>query len=81
MGLVIMFDDRCGRKQALLGYKNLYFERSPYWDFFKGVNPWLWSKIENFLFCLFLGKMGIKITFGDHLVKERAHLDKNIDFT
>ena len=81
MGLVIMFDDRCGRKQALLGYKNLYFERPPYWDFFKGVNPRLWPKIENFQFCLFLGKMGIKIMFGDHLVKEWAHLDKNIDFT
>ena len=80
MGLVIMFDDRWGRKQALLDYKNLYFERSPYWDFFKGVNPWL---IKNWKFpnCLFLGKMGIKIMFGDYLVKERAHLDKNIDFT
>ena len=31
--------------------------------------------------CLFLDKMDIKIMFGDHLVKERAHLDKNIDFT
>ena len=28
--------------------------------------------------CLFLGKMGIKITFDDHLVKEQAHLDKKI---
>ena len=33
-----MFDDNWGRKQALLDYKNLYFETSPYWDFFKGVN-------------------------------------------
>ena len=27
---------------------------------------------------LFLGKMGIEITFDDHLVKEQAHLDKKI---
>ena len=35
----------------------------------------------KFPICLFLGKLGIEIMFGDHLVKEQAHLDKNIDFT
>ena len=42
-----MFDDNWGRKQALLDYKNFCFERSPYWDFFKGVNPWLCQQVSQ----------------------------------
>ena len=56
MVLEIMFDDHWGRKQALFDYKNLAITKSPYWDFFKGVNPRFWLKIGNYLFVCFLAK-------------------------
>ena len=33
MGLEILFDDRWGRKQALLDYKKLDITKLPNWDF------------------------------------------------
>ena len=56
MVLEIMFDDHWGRKQVLFDYKNLAITKSPYWDFFKGVNPRFWLKIGNYLFVCFLAK-------------------------
>ena len=58
MGLEVVFDDYLVRKQAALDYKNIDFKQWPYWDFFKGVNPWFWSKIENIT--LRYGKTGNK---------------------
>ena len=40
--------DMLERKNAFLGYKNKKFKKSKNWDFFKGVNPWFWSKNGHF---------------------------------
>ena len=48
-----VFYDILQRKNAFLGYKNNKFKKSKNWDFFKGVNPWFWSKnghFSNFFF-------------------------------
>ena len=40
-------------KNAFLGYKNKIFKKSKNSHFFKGVNPWFWSKnghFSNFFF-------------------------------
>ena len=34
-----MSDDHLVKKQALLDDKKINFKQSPYWNFFKGVNP------------------------------------------
>ena len=36
------------RKNAFLGYKNSIFKKWKICDFWKGVNPWFWSKIVHF---------------------------------
>ena len=41
------------RKDDFLSYKNKKFKKSKNWHFFKGVNPWFWSKkghFSNFFF-------------------------------
>ena len=48
-----VFYDILEQKIAFLGYKNKKFKKSKHWHFFKGVNPWFWSK--NGLF--FLGNI------------------------
>ena len=42
------------RKNAFLGYKNIIFKKWKICDFWKGVNPWFWSKIGHFSICFFL---------------------------
>ena len=77
-----MFVDHQGGKQTLLDYNNLEFTKWPYWYFFKGINPWFWLKIGNFLYVCFQKKIRYEIIFDDYLVKEQANLDeKIIDFT
>ena len=39
-----VFCDILERENAFLGYKKKKFKKSKSWDFFKGVNPWFWSK-------------------------------------
>ena len=55
-----MFADHLVWKQAQLDWKNKDFTKLPYGDFFKGVNPWIWSKIGIFLFVSFLTKYALK---------------------
>ena len=43
-----VFYDILQRKNAFLGYKNKKFKKSKNWHFFKGVNPWFWSKNGHF---------------------------------
>ena len=43
-----VFYDILERKNAFLGYKNKKFKKSKNWHFFKGVNPWFWSKNGHF---------------------------------
>ena len=40
-------------------------------DFFKGVNGWVWFKIGNFSFVLFLDILGLEIMSDDKLVKKK----------
>ena len=44
LGLNIRFAYLEERKQPCLNYKNDIIKKSKNWDFFKGVNPWFWSK-------------------------------------
>ena len=47
-----VFYDILERKNAFLGYENSMFKKWKNWDFWKGVNPWFWSKIGHFsMFC------------------------------
>ena len=62
MSLEIMFDDHTSTKQAFLDYTNIDSKQWPYWDFFKGVNPWFWSKSGNFIFACFKTKRALEIT-------------------
>ena len=61
MSLEIMFDDHPSRKQAFLDHTNIDFTQWPYWDFFKGVHPWFWSKIGNFIFACFWTKITLEL--------------------
>ena len=48
-----VFYDILERKYAFLPYKKNKFKKSKNWHFFKGVNPWFWSKngpFSNFFF-------------------------------
>ena len=36
-------------KQAFLNNKNIGFKNAQNWHFCKGVSPWFWSKIGNFV--------------------------------
>ena len=48
-----VFYDIVERENAFLGYKNKKFKKLKNWHFFKGVNPWFWSKnghFSNFFF-------------------------------
>ena len=52
-----VYYDILERKNAFLGYKNKKFKKSKHWIFFKGVNPWLWSKNCDFSNFFFLGNI------------------------
>ena len=40
-----VFDNILKRKKAFLDYKKQKVKKVKFWDFSKGVSPWLWSKI------------------------------------
>ena len=62
-----VFYDILERKNAYLGYKNKKFKKAKYWHFSKGVNPWFWSKNENFSNFRFLGNISQENVFYDIL--------------
>ena len=49
-----VFNDILARKNEFLGYKHIKFKKSKNWHFFRGVNPWFWSKNDHFSNFLFL---------------------------
>ena len=61
------------RKIAFLEYKNKMFKKSENWHFFKGVNPWFWSKIGHFS-NFFIGNIGHENVFYDILERKKAFL-------
>ena len=52
-----VFHDILERKDTFLGYKNKKMKKSKNWHFFKGVNPWFWSKNDHFYKFFFLGNI------------------------
>ena len=50
-------------KNAFLGYKNKKFKKSKNGYFFKGVNPWFWSKNDHFSNFFFEAIQARKISF------------------
>ena len=61
-------------KNAFLGYKKDKFKKSKNWHFWKGVNPWFWSKKGYFSNFFFLGNMGQENVFYDILEPKNAFL-------
>ena len=53
-----VFKDILERKNAFLRYKDKKFKKWKNWSFFKGVNPWFWSKNGHFSNFFFLGNIG-----------------------
>ena len=74
------FYDFLERKDAFLEYKYQKFKKVKNWHFFKGVNPWFWSK--NFHFShFFLCIIGQENVFDDILERKNAFLGfKNKNF-
>ena len=52
-----VFYDILERKNAFLSYKNKKLKKAKNWNFFKGVNPWFWSKNGDFSNFFFLGNI------------------------
>ena len=52
-----ILNDILERKNAFQGYKNKKFKKSKNWHFYKGVNPWFWSKNSHFSDFFFLGNI------------------------
>ena len=68
-----VFYDILERKNAFPSYKNKKFKRWKNWHFFKGVNPWFWSKNGHFS-NFFLGNIGQQNVFYDILKRTNAFL-------
>ena len=76
-----VFYDILERRNVILGYKNTKFKKLKNWLFFKGVNPWFWSKHGHFSHLFFLGNIGMENVFYDILERKIAFLDyKNKKF-
>ena len=61
-----VFYDILEQKHAVLGYKNKKFKKPKNWHFFKGVNPWFWSKnglFSNFFFLNNLDQENVSMIF------------------
>ena len=67
-----VFYDILERKNAFLGYRNKKFKKSKHWHFFKGVNPWFWSKNGHFFKLFVLGNIRHENVFYDILAEKNA---------
>ena len=70
-----VFYDILSRKNTFLGYKNKTFKKSKNWHFFKGVNPWFWSKNGHFS-NFFLDNIGQENVFYDILERKKERLSR-----
>ena len=62
------------QKNTFLAYKKKKLKMSENWHFFKGVNPWFWSKSVHFSNFFFLGNIGQENVFYDILERKNAFL-------
>ena len=69
-----VFYDILERKNAFLGSKNKKFKNSKNWHFFKGVNPWFWSKNRLFSNCYFSVDICQENVFYDILERKNVFL-------
>ena len=69
-----VFYDILERKNAFLGYENRKFKKSKYWHFSKRVNPWFWSKKDQFSNFFFLRNIGQEKVFYDILERKNSFL-------
>ena len=69
-----VFYDILQRRNSFLGYKNKKFKKSKNWHFFKGVNPFFWSKNGHFFPLFFLVKIGKDTFFYDNLERKNSFL-------
>ena len=69
-----VFYDILEGKNTFLGHKNRKFKKWKNWYFFKGVNPWFWSKNGRFSNFFFLGNIEQKNVFYDILQRKNAFL-------
>ena len=77
-----VFYDILERKNAFLGYKNKKFKKSKNGHFFKGVNPWFWSKNDHFSKFFFSGNIIQENVFYDILERKNAfqgYINKNLN--
>ena len=70
-----VFYDILKRKNAFLDCKKNKFKQSKNWHFFKGINPWFWSKNGRFFNFFFLANIGKENVFHDFLEQKNAFLD------
>ena len=70
LGQENVFYDIIEQKDAFLGYKNNKFKNFKNWHFFKGVNPWFWSKNGHFWNSFFLVNIGKGNVFYDILERK-----------
>ena len=58
-----------------------HFQKVQNWHSFKGVSPWFWSKIPNFLIFSFFFKIGREKSFYNVLDKKQPFINhENISF-
>ena len=69
-----VFYDILEWKNVFLGCKNKEFKKSKNWHFFKGVNPWFWSKNGQFSKFFFLVDIGQENVFFDIQEQKNAFL-------
>ena len=69
-----VFYDILQRKNAFLRYKNKKSKKPNKWHFFKGVNPWFWSKNGHFSNFFFLRNLGHENVFNNILERKSAFL-------
>ena len=66
--------DMLERKNRFLGYKSKKFKKWKNWQFYKGVNPWFWSKNCHFSNLLFWGNIVQENILYDILERKNAFL-------
>ena len=69
-----VFYDIPEQKNIISGYKKKRFKKSKNWHFFKGVNPWFWSKNGHFSNFFFLGNIDQENVFYDILERKNTFL-------
>ena len=69
-----VFYDILEGKNTFLGHTNKKLKKWKNWYFFKGVNPWFWSKNGRFSKFFFLGNIEQKNVFYDILQRKNAFL-------